>query len=172
MSVSIIISSALVFKRSASKTLDLAVITYILNSPAAKSTFAMVKPVKELSRRRLKLYLAPSITSTDVKTYYKTLSKFPKAAPKKVPPPPQTRPAQVVVDTVTAFYEEHDAHPASHNAVIKTMTPAMRHRLHLKRMRGGAVSSGLKQRLTVVFYFVAWYALNVVYNSELHMLCF
>jgi hypothetical protein len=168
--VSIIISSALVFKRSASKTLDLAVISYILNSTAAKSEFAKFKPVKELRRRRLKLYLAPSITSTDVKTYRKTLPKTPKRAPKKVPPPPLARPAQVVVDTVTAFYEEHDAHPASHNAVIRTMTPAMRQRLRARRMRGGAVSRGLIHRLKLGFYFFAWYALNVVYNSELRVL--
>lgn len=153
-------------KAASSKTLDIAVISYILNSPAAKTEFAKAKPVKELSRRRLKLAISPSIVSKDKKTYRKSVPKVPKTVPKTIPPPPPARPAQVVVDTVTAFYEEHDAHPASHNAVIRTMTPVMRHRLKARRMRGGAASSGLIKTLTVGLYFVAWYALNVVYNSK------
>lgn len=156
--------------RDNSKTLDIAVINYILKSPAARSKFANTKPVREISRRNLKLVVSPSISSSDVETYFKTIRKadrvpkeFTKATP---PPPPPARPAQVVVDTVSAFYEEHDAVPASHNAVVRTMTPAMRNRLKARRIRGGEVPNTLMGRLTVGFYFATWYALNVVYNSK------
>jgi len=142
------------------------VISYILNSPAARAYFASVEPVKELHRRRLQLYVSPSVASSDNRTYLATVPKVPRKAPSKVPPPPPARPAQVVVDTVSAFYEEHDAHPASHNAVVKTMTPAMRQRLRARRIRGGEVPNTLVGRLTVGFYFAAWYALNIFYNSK------
>lgn len=46
---------------------------------------------------------------------------------------------------------------------------------HLLQVRGGAAnvaassnpSSNLMENLTICFYFLAWYALNVIYNSEL-----
>lgn len=150
-----------------SKTLDIAVISYILNSPAARAKYASVEPVKELKRKKLKVYFSPSIMSQDRRTYYRTVPKVPKRAPSRIPPPPPARPAQVVVDTVSAFYEEHEAPNASHNAVIRTMTPATRHRLKARRIRGGEVPNTLMGRLTVGFYFAAWYALNVFYNSKL-----
>jgi hypothetical protein len=111
--------------------------------------------------------VSSSITSTDKRTYRDTVPKISKKAPTGIPPPPPARPAQVVVDTVSAFYEEHDAPPASHNAVVKTMTPAMRQRLRVRRIRGGEVPNTLMGRLTVASYFAAWYALNVFYNSKL-----
>jgi hypothetical protein len=161
--------SALVFTKGA-KTLDMAVISYILNSPAARAQLAKVEPVRELGRRKLKIYVSPSISSSDVikfKAYRKTSSPyFPKRASRKIPPPPPARPAQVVVDTCTAFYEQHDAYPAAHNAVVQTMTPAMRQRLRARRIRGGASSNTLMGKLTIGSYFAVWYALNVVYNSK------
>lgn len=153
-----------VFTKGISKTLDLAVISYILNSPAARAKYASVEPVKELSRRKLKLYVSTTVSSTDNRTYRETVPKVPRKVPSKIPPPPPARPAQVVVDTVSAFYEEHDAPPASHNAVVKTMSPAMRQRLRARRIRGGEVPNTLMGRLTVGFYFITWYALNVFYN--------
>lgn len=159
--------SAFVFTKGVNKTLDVALISYILNSPAARAFYASVDPVKELKRRKVKVYVSPSISSTDHRTYRQTVPKIPRKAPSTIPPPPPARPAQVVVDTVSAFYEEHDAHPASHNAVVKTMTPAMRQRLRARRIRGGEVPNTLLGRLTVGFYFAAWYALNVFYNSKL-----
>ena len=124
----------------------------------------------------MQLVVSPSICSFDEKTYRKVVPKVArKRVPKIPPPPPPARPAQVVVDTVTAFYEEHVASPASHNAVIDTMTPAMRQRLHARRMRrirGGATNDGLGQTLLVGFYFAAWYALNVVYNSKFGVVYF
>jgi hypothetical protein len=150
--------------------LDIGVISYILSSPAAKAQYSKFKPVKELKRRNLKLKISPTISSSDVKTYRRIVPKVARKAP-KVPPPPPARPAQVVVDTVTAFYEEYEAHPASHNAVIKTLSPQMRERLHARRIRGGAVAIDLAARLKIGFYFFMWYALNVVYNSEFAYMC-
>jgi solute carrier family 35 protein E1 len=56
--------------------------------------------------------------------------------------------------------------PASHNAVIDTMSPSMRRSLKARRIRvrGGAAAGGLMERLEIGGYFAAWYALNVVYN--------
>lgn len=34
------------------------------------------------------------------------------------------------------------------------------------QVRGGAGSSSLTENLTICFYFLTWYALNVVYNSK------
>jgi hypothetical protein len=149
-----------------SKTVDMGLISYILNSPAAKAEYSKFEPVKELKRRNLKLKISPTISSSDVKTYRRIVPKVARKAPREVPAPPPARPAQVVVDTVTAFYEDYEAHPASHNAVIKTLSPEMRERLHARRIRGGAVAVGLAARLKIGVYFFTWYALNVVYNSE------
>jgi hypothetical protein len=148
-----------------SKILDIGLISYILSSPAAKAHYSKFEPVKELKRRNLKLKISPTISSSDVKTYRRIIPKVARKAPKRVPPPPPARPAQVVVDTVTAFYGEYEAYPASHNAVIKTLSPEMRERLHARRIRGGAVAIGVAARLKIGFYFFMWYALNVVYNS-------
>ena len=161
--------TAFVFSKGISKTLDLALISYILNSPAARAKYAAVEPVKELSRRKIKLFVATSIRSSDSHTYRETVPKVPKRAPTTIPPPPPARPAQVVVDTVSAFYEEHEAPPASHNAVVQTMSPAMRQRLRARRIRGGELSNALLGRLTIGFYFVTWYALNVIYNSKFNL---
>lgn len=153
--------------------MDLALISYILNSPAARATYASVQPVKEINRRKLRVYSSVSISSSDQRTYEETVPKIPKKIPTSIPPPPPpTRPAQVVVDTVSAFYEDHDALPASHNAVVQTMTPAMRQRLRARRIRGGEVTNPLLERLTVGFYFAAWYALNVFYNSKCDQIIF
>lgn len=159
--------AAFVFTKGVSKTLDLEMINYVLNSPAARAFYASVEPVKELTRRKLKLFVSSSISSTDNRTYRATVPKVSKKAPTTVPPPPPARPAQVVVDTVSAFYEQHDAHPAAHNAVVETMSPAMRQRLRARRIRGGEVPNTLIGRLTIGFYFAAWYALNIFYNSKL-----
>ena len=142
-------------------------ITYILNSPAARNIYASTQPVKELNRRKLRVYSSISISSSDERTYQETVvPKVPKKVTPSIPPPPPTRPAQVVVDTVSAFYDTYEVPPASHNAVVETMTPAMRQRLHARRIRGGEVTESLLGRLTIGFYFVAWYALNVFYNSK------
>ena len=139
-------SSAMIFDRSAIKIVDIAKIIYILNSPVTTASFS---PVTKLDRRHLKLYVSPTIVSTDDKTYPRTVRRITTKAPKRTPPPPPARPAQVVVDTVTTFYKQHDVHPASHNAVIEMMSPEMRRRLRTRRMRGGAMSSGLLHTLKV-----------------------
>jgi hypothetical protein len=36
----------------------------------------------------------------------------------------------------------------------------------VRRVRGGAASAALMERLTVGMYFAVWYALNIVYNSK------
>lgn len=48
---------------------------------------------------------------------------------------------------------------------------AVRNTLEARAVRGGDDSGGLKQTLLVGFYFLAWYALNVMYNSELTTTC-
>ena len=152
--------------------MDLALISYILNSPAARNIYVSLQPVKELNRRKLRLYSSITISSSDQRTYKETI--VPKVAKKvtpSIPPPPPTRPAQVVVDTVSAFYDTYEVPPASHNAVVEAMTPAMRQRLHARRIRGGQVTESLLGQLTVGFYFVAWYALNVFYNSKWSPTC-
>jgi hypothetical protein len=152
---------------ASAKTLDIGLINYILSSPAAISELSKIVTVKELKRRKLTLKISPSISSSDGETYRKIVPKVARKPAKNfTPPPPPARPARVVVDTVTAFYEHHDAYPASHNAVIKTMTPAMRQRLRARRIRGGAAPGDLGQTLLVGSYFAVWYALNVVYNSK------
>jgi len=153
-----------IFTKGVTKTLDLALVSYILNSPAARTIYASVQPVKEINHRKLRIYSSISISSSDQRTYEETVPKVPRTATTKTPPPPPTRPAQVVVDTVSAFYENHEILPASHNAVVQTMSPAMRQRLRARRIRGGEVQNTLFAQLTVVFYFAAWYALNVFYN--------
>jgi hypothetical protein len=158
---------AFVFTKATSKTLDLAAINYIINSPAARSLYASTEPVKELNRQQKpKVYVSYNVGSSDRKTYYQSASKIQKEAQKVVPPPPPERPAHVILDSVSAFYQEFQAPPASHNAVVQTMTPAMRQRLKARRIRGGEVSNILMERLTVGSYFAAWYALNVIYNSK------
>jgi hypothetical protein len=114
--------------------------------------------------------------SSDGKTYVRTLKET--AAAKKPmilqhmkPPstyPTPARPAQVVVDTVSTFYQQEQAFasPASHNAVIQTLSPSMRRALKARRIRGGAGTNGWLHRLEIGAYFGAWYALNVIYNSK------
>lgn len=152
-------------------------------------------PVKELeissrTRRGKKvipsIMVSPSIGSSDGKTYIKKLSQqkartttYPKKPKTGSLPPLPARPAQVVIDTVTAFYQENPlmesqgnhrrgVSASSHNAVIQNMTPAMRRSLKARRIRGGAVSSAILQRLEVGMYFGIWYALNAIYNSTFH----
>ncbi len=124
-------------------------------------------------RRPVQLYVTPSIVSSDGKTYVRTLKQTLRASTvsptitmRKMSFPPPARPAQVVVDTVSAALYEQEVSAASHNAVLSTLSPAMRRSLKARRIRGGAGSSGLLHRLEIAGYFGAWYALNVVYNSE------
>jgi hypothetical protein len=164
-----------VFSKAASKTLNLTRISYILASPAANLEYEPVKELQNLQKRRKPLLLAstPSIVSSDGKTYVRTLKKTLKSTqPPPLPkigrysaPPPPARPAQVVVDTVSAFYQD-EASPASHNAVLQTLSPSMRKSLKARRIRGGAGTTGFLHRLEIAGYFGAWYALNVIYNSE------
>jgi hypothetical protein len=120
--------------------------------------------------------ITPSIGSSDGKTFIKKLSQQNQRTARYYQPstlPPPARPAQVVIDTVTAFYQEDPLADSSqrgmgastHNAVIQNMSPAMRRTLKARRIRGGAGTSGLMQRLEIGLYFAAWYALNVIYNS-------
>ena len=44
--------------------------------------------------------------------------------------------------------------------------PAVRNTLDARAVRGGDDSGGLNQTLLVGSYFLAWYFLNVMYNSE------
>ncbi len=120
-----------------------------------------------------KLAITPSIVSSDGKTYIHTVKKSLKRKSHQAPNSEvsEARPAQVVIDTYTAFYPEPEPRslPASHNAVIKDMSPmsrSMRRSLKARRIRvrGGAASGGLMERLEIGGYFAAWYALNVIYN--------
>jgi hypothetical protein len=175
-----------VFAKAASKTLNLTRISYILASPAAMEV--KYEPVQELTSKRSKrrpvtLHVTPSIVSSDGKTYVRILKNSVKKQPilqhVKSPysstqqPQPQ-QPAQVVVNTVSAFYNQDDASkfvsPASHNAVIQTLSPSMRRSLGARRIRGGAGSNALLKRLEIGAYFGAWYALNVIYNSKFCLL--
>mmetsp|Transcript_3180 Transcript_3180/g.6979 ORF Transcript_3180/g.6979 Transcript_3180/m.6979 type:complete len:594 (+) Transcript_3180:161-1942(+) len=170
---------SVVFSKSASKTVDLGKINYILTSTAAVIAVQKIQPIVELRRKKrgnakpLDIALTPSVVSSDGKTYIRTVKKTLKQRPYRAPTgvPDQARPAQVVIDTVAAFYPESEASvtkslPASHNAVINTMSPAMRRSLKARRIRvrGGAAAGGLMERLEVGGYFAAWYALNVIYN--------
>jgi hypothetical protein len=153
---------AAVFSREISKTLDIGVINYILSG----AVFDRYQTIKELKKpkRSFKIYTSPSVFSDDGKTYVRLVKKS--MAKKSTSRGVQE--AQIQVHA-SSFYQnmKERVDPASHNAVLKTMTPYMRHKLKARRMRGGAVSRGLLERLKVGFYFFAWYALNVVYNSKL-----
>lgn len=136
------------------------------------------EPVKELTEKRRRpvlLAVTPSIVSSDGKTYIRTLKQSlqqpkPKITIRKMSPPSAPgRPAQVVVNTVSAALQQDEAAAlaaASHNAVIANLSPSMRRSLKARRIRGGAGNSGILQRLEIAGYFAAWYALNVIYNSE------
>lgn len=170
-----------VLSKSSSKTLDLTKISYIMASASALVTLQKISHVAELKKNKsgsfsnpLELAVTPSIVSSDGKTYIRTMKKTLKQTqyrPFSNAQEEMIRPAQVRIDTVSAFYPESEATVArslyaSHNAVIKTMSPAMRRALKTRRMRvrGGAASSDLMQRLEIGGYFAAWYALNVIYN--------
>lgn len=167
-----------VFSKSSSKTLDLGKINYILASASAIVAMQKIAPIAEFKKKKgisksLNLALTPSIVSSDGKTYIRTIKKSLRQKPYPVSNTAtgEARPAQVVIDTVAAFYPESEPSitrslPASHNAVIKTMSPSMRRSLKARRMRvrGGAAAGGLMERLEIGAYFGAWYALNVVYN--------
>jgi len=165
-----------VFSKSASKTLDLEKIDYIITSAAAVVAMQKFATIVEFKKKKgransLDLALTPSIVSSDGNTYIRTVKKSLNRKPYRAPTSPaQARPAQIVVDTVAAFYPEEkptaESLPASHNAVINTMSPSMRRSLkaHRIRVRGGAADGGLMERLEIGGYFAAWYALNVVYN--------
>ena len=168
----------MIFSKSYSKTLDLGRINYILTSTSAVVAMQKITTIVEFKRKggftnRLDLAVTPSIVSNDGNTYIRTVKKTLKQNPYETSTsvPTQARPAQVVIDTVAAFYPETEpavtrSLPASHNAVINTMSPSMRRSLkaHRIRVRGGAAEGGLMERLEIGGYFAAWYALNVVYN--------
>lgn len=129
---------------------------------------------KRKNKKPVRIFVTPSIVSSDGKTYVRTVKQTLRSGSTVNKPMPlitPARPAQVVVDTVTAFYREaqkkqEQVSPASHNAVIQTMSPAMRRSLKARRIRGGAGTNSLLHRLEVGGYFGLWYILNVVYNSE------
>ena len=136
----------------------------------ASSTQTTFVP-KELIRpkRSFKMYTTPSVFSTDGKTYIRLIKK---GASKKTSPM-ASQESQVRIEPVQTFYKQtteeyydQDQLPASHNAVLSQMTPYMRQKLKARRMRGGGFQDGLMERLTIGFYFGAWYALNIVYNSK------
>ena len=162
------------FAESKTKSLDIAVINYV--TYVWEDSFQTMKyqTVQELDRpkRTLKLYTSPSVFSSDGKTHvrlYKNMKRNPRSSSSS--PPPPTRPTQVQVSPVTAFYNTNDVDPASHNAIYRSMTPDMRQKLRVRRMRGGAMSSALMERLKIGFYFATWYALNIVYNSKSVYMC-
>lgn len=162
------------FAESKTKSLDIAVINYV--TYVWEDSFQTMKyqTVQELDRpkRTLKLYTSPSVFSSDGKTHvrlYKNMKRNPRSSSSS--PPPPTRPTQVQVSPVTAFYNTNDVDPASHNAIYRSMTPDMRQKLRVRRMRGGAMSSALMERLKIGFYFATWYALNIVYNSKFVYIC-
>jgi len=164
-----------VFSKASSKTLDLGKVSYILASTSANAVVRNSFPILELknkSRRNapsLQINITPSIVSSDGKTYVRTVKKTLKKTLQSSGTLDQfpNRPAQVLV---SAFYPEPivtQSLPASHNAVIKTMSPSMRRSLKARRIRvrgGDSGMGGLMQRLKIGGYFAAWYALNVVYN--------
>lgn len=139
----------------------------------AMQKIARIAEFKRKRGFRGKLATTPSIVSSDGKTYIRTVKKSLKRKAFQAPSSEisQARPAQVVIDTYTAFYPESEpamtkSLPASHNAVINDMSPSMRRSLKARRIRvrGGAAAGGLMQRLEIGGYFAAWYALNVIYN--------
>jgi hypothetical protein len=148
---------AAVFTRTPCKTLDVGIITYILSQ--ATTNHEIIKELKK-PKPSLKLYLTSSVFSDDGKTYVRLIKKT--TSSKKTV---QSQGSQVTISPVQTFYTEQ-VPPASHNAVLSDMTPYMRHKLKARRMRGGALSSGLLDRLTIGSYFAVWYALNIVYNSK------
>lgn len=155
-----------VFTRTPCKTLDVGIITYILSQ--ASTNHETIKELKK-PKRTLKLYSTSSVFSNDGKTYVRLLkTTTTSTSPSKRPLAVHSQESQVSISPVQAFYDEQPGvvPPASHNAVLSDMTPYMRHKLKARRMRGGALSPGLQDRLTVGFYFAAWYALNIVYNSK------
>ncbi len=165
-------ASDVVFAKASSKTVDLEKINYILASAPAVVSMQKIAPLVEFKRKRgFELATTPSVVSSDGKTYIRTVKKSLKRRSYRNSAPAQSRPAQVVIDTVAAFYPESEPSvtrslPASHNAVIDTMSPSMRRSLKARRIRvrGGAAAGGLMERLEIGGYFAAWYALNVVYN--------
>ena len=167
-----ICDSDVVFSKASSKTVDLEKINYNLASAPAVVAMRKIAPLVEFKRRKgFGLATTPSIVSSDGKTYIRTVKKSLKRRPYRNSAPAQSRPAQVVIDPVVAFYPESEPSvarslSASHNAVIDTMSPSMRRSLKARRIRvrGGAADGGLMERLEIGGYFAAWYALNVVYN--------
>mmetsp|Transcript_31566 Transcript_31566/g.76204 ORF Transcript_31566/g.76204 Transcript_31566/m.76204 type:complete len:620 (-) Transcript_31566:154-2013(-) len=162
-----------VFAKTPCKTLDVGIITYLLSMASSAQTFTPKELVKP--KRSLKLYSTPSVFSTDGKTYIKLIKKGVAASKKKTSSTASSaqESSQVVriEPVVQTFYERASdettattADPASHNAVLQDMTPYMRQKLKARRMRGGGSHAGLMERLTIGFYFGAWYALNIVYN--------
>lgn len=153
-----------VFAKSASKTLDLGKVSYILSSTHAAVAASRLSTSESKLLIEADLATTPSIVSSDGKTFIRTVQRS--RTVRRLPESPEARPAQVVIDTVSAYYPDASSLPASHNAVIDTLTPQMRKSLKAKRIRvrGGAASSALMQRLEIGGYFAAWYALNVIYN--------
>ncbi|VEU44151.1 unnamed protein product [Pseudo-nitzschia multistriata] len=164
-----------VFSKSSSKTLDLGKISYILASTSALTATEKLSSILEFhnkygrSAKPPELAITPSIVSSDGKTFIRTVKKTLKHTSYQPPSnnvPAQSRPAQVVIDTVSAFYPDSEptiakSLPASHNAVIDTMSPSMRRTLKARRIRvrGGATKSALLQRLEIGGYFATWSSL-------------
>jgi solute carrier family 35 protein E1 len=164
-----------VVAKSSSKTLDLRKINYILESASAIVAMQKLAPLVELRRKKgigngVDFALSPSIVSSDGKTYIRTVKSLKQRPyPTSTTGQVQARPAQVVIDTVAAFYPETEptvtrSLPASHNAVINTMSPSMRRSLKARRIRVRGGASASFERMKIGGYFAAWYALNVVYN--------
>ena len=160
---------AVVFSKASSKTLDLGKVSYILASTSANAVVRNSFPILELKNKSRRNAPSLQIVSSDGKTYVRTVKKTLKKTLQSSGTLDQfpNRPAQVLV---SAFYPEPivtQSLPASHNAVIKTMSPSMRRSLKARRIRvrgGDSGMGGLMQRLKIGGYFAAWYALNVVYN--------
>eukprot|EP00529_Nitzschia_sp_RCC80_P011410 CAMPEP_0113497468 /NCGR_PEP_ID=MMETSP0014_2-20120614/30649_1 /TAXON_ID=2857 /ORGANISM="Nitzschia sp." /LENGTH=629 /DNA_ID=CAMNT_0000391415 /DNA_START=103 /DNA_END=1992 /DNA_ORIENTATION=- /assembly_acc=CAM_ASM_000159 len=161
-----------VFSNGSSKTLDMNKLSYILNY--AQVTYRPVPEARVQQSRRKRtlpsIMVTPSIGSSDGKTFTEKLLRQSQRRPSSSSPPPSSRPAQVVVDTVSSFYQEDpladSGSPSSHNAVVDNMSPAMRRTLKARRIRvrGGAGTNGIMERLEIGLYFTLWYALNVIYN--------
>jgi hypothetical protein len=144
---------------------DVGIITYILSQ--ATTNHEIIKELKN-PKRSLKVYTTSSVFSDDGKTYVRLVKKTTSSRKTTFTPftPVQSQGSQVTISPVQTFYKE-EVPPASHNAVLSDMTPYMRHKLKAaRRIRGGALSSGLLDRLTIGSYFGTWYALNIVYNSK------
>ncbi|CAJ1970357.1 unnamed protein product [Cylindrotheca closterium] len=156
-----------VFAKTPCKTLDVGIITYLL-SMASSSHYMPIELANP--KRTLQIYTTPSVFSTDGKTYIRLIRKGSKSMTyhKKKTIASSSQESQVRMEPVQTFYHstgrEPAADPASHNAVLQNMTPYMRQKLKARRMRGGGTHAGLMERLTIGFYFGAWYALNIVYN--------